>query len=123
MSSLEKVSGANVVLSAVALRVIELTVAPTLAESCTSSVMSIEKAKDPEPDSPVHCGLQRVAVIGLGRTERLKVPPLDPDRSEGAVVRLPQAIDAVRAIAVTLTRSVLLTVSPKAVYAGGATSA
>ena len=46
----------------------------------------------------MHCGLQRVAVIGLGRTARLKVPTLDEFRSDGAVVR-PHAIDAVRAMA------------------------
>jgi hypothetical protein len=85
--------------------------------------MSIEKANDPEADCPVHCGLQRVAVIGLGRTARLKVPPLDPVRSDGPVVALPQAIDAVRAIAVIPTRSILFMVSPRAVYAGGAMSA
>jgi hypothetical protein len=84
--------------------------------------MSIEYANDPEPDSPVHCGLQRVAVIGLGRTARLKVPTLDEFRSDGAVVR-PHAIDAVRAIAVIPTRSILFMVSPRAVYAGGAMSA
>jgi hypothetical protein len=69
-------SGVNAVPLAFAVSVIELTVAPTLAESCTSIVMATENAND-DPESPGHCGLQRVAVIGLGRTPTLKLAWLD----------------------------------------------
>jgi len=124
MSSLEKVSGANVVLSAVAVSVIELTVAPTLAAFCTSIVMSTEKANDPEPDWLGHCGLHRVAVIGLGRTATLTVAVLEPGKpeSDGAVVPLLHAIDAIRATAVIPAHSVLFTVSPRAAHRRGATA-
>src|SRR4029077_17319186 len=108
MSSLENVSGANVTPSAVAVRVTELTVAPTAPASSTAIVIVAENANDPEPDSPEHCGLQRVAVIGLGRTETLNVGPFESaEVRPGGVVGLllsAQAADMARTTAVRHTR-------------------
>jgi hypothetical protein len=58
-------------------------------------VMSAEKANDPEPES--HPGLQRLAVIGLGRTATAKLlPPVVELTPDGPVALLLQAIDTVR---------------------------
>jgi len=92
--------------------VIELTVPPTPDEFCTSIVMSAEKANDPE-ESPAHCWLQWVAVIGLGRTRTLKVLPADVFELtwDGPVALLLQAIEAVKATRPRPVRS-LFTLSP-----------
>src|ERR1700754_2015763 len=112
ISSAENVSGGKVVPSAVPVRVIELTVPPTLDELFTSIVMSAEKANDPE-ESPGHCEVQRLAVIGLGRTTTLNVLP-DPvveSTPEGPVALLLQPSEAVRARKPRPARS-LFTLSP-----------
>jgi hypothetical protein len=93
--------------------VIELMVPPTLDESLTSMVMSAAKANEPE-ESPAHCPLQRVAVIGLGRTATAKAFPDDDDevRLDGAVALLLQAAD----VATTTTlrpRKRAFTMSPR----------
>jgi hypothetical protein len=108
-------SGVNAVPLAFAVNVIELTVAPTLAESCTSIVMATENAND-DPESPGHCGLQRVAVIGLGRTPTLKLAWLElPELTwDGEVELLLHAIDAASEAAVTPARRNLVTCPPGA---------
>src|ERR1051325_2756579 len=95
MSSLEKVSGANVVPSAVPVSVIALIVPPTLDEFRTSIVIDAAKANDPEPESVGHCGLQRVAVTGFGRTTRSKVAPPMVETLDGPVELVLQAAETV----------------------------
>jgi hypothetical protein len=76
--------------------------------------MATEKAYDVDPDSPGHCGLQRVAVIGLGRTPTLKLAWLElPELTwDGEVELLLHAIDAASATAVTPARRTFVTCPP-----------
>jgi hypothetical protein len=75
--------------------------------------MATEKAND-DPESPGHCGLQRVAVIGLGRTPTLKLAWLElPELVwDGEVVLLLQAIEAASTTAVTPARRNFVTRPP-----------
>jgi hypothetical protein len=69
--------------------------------------MSAEKANGPDAVWLWHWGLQRVAVIGLGRTATAKVAPVDAVavNGDGAVVLLVQAMDTVRMPAVRPAKS------------------